>query len=211
MSEPRRWTLRLAPIDLGSARVWIEKMHSHLSAPIGGKVAVAVERSGASQFQRRSFAGLTKAPLPPAWALCCVALLGRPVSRELQAQGCAEVVRVASDRTPHAASKSLAAITRAALDLGYRRVVSSTLLGESGATYRAAGWKPVACDQRQRDWKRSDGARDAAEQPGAKVRWEAGPDAQPESLEVAELVRAMVGRVDMRPRQETLPLFSRLA
>lgn len=47
--------LRLAPIDLAPARAWIQRIHSHLDAPIGGKVAVAVElfaRSTARVFLR---------------------------------------------------------------------------------------------------------------------------------------------------------------
>lgn len=60
--------LRLAPIDLAPARAWIQRVHSHLDAPIGGKVAVAVERS-VSELQRRtsppSLLPPPPAPLPP--------------------------------------------------------------------------------------------------------------------------------------------------
>jgi hypothetical protein len=208
-----RYRLRLGPIDLSDARAFIQREHSHLDAPIGGKCAVAVER-------RRE----------EAWERCCVALLGRPVSRELQAQGCAEVLRVAAasdpapvcsccwqthgvTRTtiPHVASMCLAAISRAGLDLGYRRLVSSTLLGESGTMYIAAGWRAVACDRRERDWERSDGYRSPAGQPGAKVRWETGPDALAENMEVLALVKEMTGKITLRPRQERLPLLALVA
>lgn len=185
-------SLRLAPIGLTAARAWIQRVHSHLDAPIGGKCAVAVE------------------VLDGEWRLCCVALLGRPVSRELQSQGCAEVLRVASDRTPHAASKALAAITRAGLALGYRRLVSSTLLGESGTTYLAAGWRPVHVDLRVQNWGREGRARAPAAQPGAKVRWEAGPDALPRDERVEALVSEHAGRVEFMARQERLPLFPSL-
>jgi len=192
-------SLRLAPIDLAPARAWIQREHSHLDAPTGGKCAVAVEVLDGG-----------------GWRLCCVALLGRPVSRELQAQGCAEVLRVASDRTPHAASKALAAITRAGLALGYTRIVSSTLLGEAGTMYAAAGWRAVACRLLERgpevaEWGREGRVREPAAQPGAKVRWETGPDALPADPHVEALLRESVGRVEIRARQERLPLFAGVA
>lgn len=37
---------RLGPIDLLDARIFVQREHSHLDAPIGGKCAVAVERRG---------------------------------------------------------------------------------------------------------------------------------------------------------------------
>lgn len=185
-------TLRLAPIDLASARAWIQRVHSHLDAPIGGKAAVAIEEDG---------------------RLCCVALLGRPNARALQAQGCAEVLRVASDRTPHAAGMALAAITRAALSLGYTRIVSSTLLGEKGTMYRGTGWRPVACRLLERgpelaDWRRKGRSSKAPTQAGAKVRWEAGPSALPENPKVAAFVLEMAGKVELLPRRESLPLLA---
>ena len=180
--------LVLMPTNIQEARRFIEKHHSHLHAPVSGLCAVGVGDGVVLQ---------------------CVAMLGRPVSRELQAQGCAEVIRVASDGTEHAASKALGAITRAALALGYRRLVSSILLGEKGTSYRAAGWWPVHVEKRIREW--DCGARDYAPrpavQPGPKVRWEFGPDALPRDVEADRLVRESAGKVDLRPRPEGLPLF----
>lgn len=181
--------LTIVPIGVSDARKWIEAHHSHLHAPLGGLCAVAIATDG---------------------RICCVATLSRPVSRVLQASGaCAEINRVASDGTaPHAASKAIGALARAGIALGYRRLVSSTLLGEAGTSYRAAGWWPVACDTRERDWIRSDGERDPAAQPGAKVRWEFGPDASPIDPTVDALVRASVGGVSLRARPENLPLLA---
>lgn len=182
-------TLTLVPIGITGARKWIEAHHSHLHAPLGGLCAVAIATDG---------------------RICCVATLSRPVSRVLQASGvCAEINRVASDGTaPHAASKAIGALSRAGIAIGYRRLVSSTLLGEAGTSYRAAGWWPVAVDMRERDWIRSDGEREAAAQPGAKVRWEFGPDASPVDLAVDALVRASVGTIPLRDRPENLPLLA---
>lgn len=181
--------LRIVPCTIAEARAFVEAKHSHLHAPVGGLCAVGVARDG---------------------DLACVAILSRPVARRLQEQGCAEVVRVASDGTPHVASMALAAITRAALALGWRRIVSSTLLGEAGSSYRAAGWRPVAVGEPGQDqWNCPNRVRSAPEQAGAKVRWETGPDALPFAPDVDALVRASVGKVVIPPRTQGLgPLFA---
>jgi len=181
--------LVLMPTNIGEARKFVEKHHSHLHAPVSGLCAVGVG-DGA--------------------ALCCVAILSRPVSRMLQSQGCAEVIRVASDGTEHAASKALGAIARAALALGYRRLVSSTLLGEAGTSYRAAGWWPVAIGEpTTRGWDSHPRATAGSHvQPGQKVRWEFGPDALPRDAEVDRVVREHAGKVQLRPRPDGMPLFA---
>lgn len=181
--------LRLTPVNIRQARAFVEREHSHLHAPLSGLCAV-----GVSDGDR----------------LACVAILSRPVSRVLQAQGCAEITRVASDGTPHASSMAIGAISRAGIALGYRRLVSSILLGEAGTSYRAAGWWPVAACLKERHW--DVGARNyefrPAEQPGAKVRWEFGPDALPRDPAIDAIVRESVGKIDLKHRGESMPLFS---
>lgn len=185
MSEEKR--LRVVPVTITDARAHVARWHSHLGPPVGGLLASAVAEGD---------------------RIVCVAILGRPVSRVLQAQGCAEVTRVASDGTvPHAASMALGAIRKAALALGWRRLVSSTLLGEAGTSYRAAGWHPVALGDGG-EWAREDRPRDASAQPGGKVRWETGPDALPLDSAADAALREAVGRVAFAPRPEPeLPLF----
>ena len=114
--------LTVVPLTLTAARRHVHQHHSHLERPQGGLCAVGVADDG---------------------QLACVAILSLPRARLLNGKA-AEVIRVASDGTRHAASMCLAAITRAGLALGYTRLVSSTLLGEAGTSYRAAGWRPVA-------------------------------------------------------------------
>ena len=116
--------MKLIPITLRDAMGFVDRNHSHLPAPVGGIFAVGIEGNG---------------------SLVCVAILGRPVARNLCDGFTAEVTRVASDRTTkNAASKAIGAITRAALAVGYTRLVSYTMLGEPGTVYIACGWKPVA-------------------------------------------------------------------
>lgn len=190
--------LRIAPVTLGQARAHVERLHSHLHAPLGGLCAVGVE----ARYPSSRGDG---------WALACVAILSRPVARRLQEQGCAEVVRCASDGTPDASSMAYGAIRRAALALGWRRIVTSTLLGEAGTCLRAAGWRPVAVGEAEQfQWDNRAG-RALPAQPGAKVRWETGPDALLLDPEVDALVRASVGKVAILPRGESLPLFSEAA
>lgn len=140
-------TLRVVPVTITDARKHIERHHSHHHAPVGGLLACAVAEGD---------------------RVCCVAVLSRPVARMLDARGdVAEVTRVASDGTKHAASMCLAAVTRAALALGWRRLVSYTLLGEAGTSYRAAGWRCTGIVEASQGWH-SRGGRTIAQGGGAK-------------------------------------------
>lgn len=180
--------LTVHPCGIAEARRWVQAHHSHHHAPRSGLLAVAVHR-GEDRV--------------------CVGVAGRPVARLLDDGTTAEVTRVASvggDAARHAASMALGALVRALTALGYRRVVSYTILGESGTSYRAAGWWPVALT-RGGEWAREDRPRDGAAQPGRKVRWEHGPAALPRDAEVDAQVRAAVGAVEIPTRREVKGLF----
>lgn len=181
--------LLISPTTMQEARTYVERNHSHLHAPVGGLFAVSVKR---------------------AEEIVCVAIVGRPIARMLQNGTTCEVVRLCSDGTPHAASMALGACVRAAVALGWRRIVSSTLLGEPGACYRAAGWRPVALGNASGSagWDSRPGREGSHVQPGRKVRWEAGPDALPLDPIVDAAVRAAVGTVDIPARREVLPLLA---
>jgi hypothetical protein len=184
--------LKLAPIYIGQAKEWVNKHHSHLYAPIAGLFAVSVEDDG-----RR----------------CCVGIASIPKARALMEQGCCEIVRVASDGTKHAASMTVAALSRAAIALGYRRIVSSTLLGESGVSYSAAGWWPVHIQKKVYSWgnhTKNPGAQTQT-QPVRKVRWEFGPDALPKDKEILQQVKeAICENPGIERRPHPLPLFAEL-
>lgn len=72
--------------------------------------------------------------------LCAVAITGRPSARMLQDGTTLEITRLCSDRTKHAASKLIAACTRAAFAIGVKRMISYVLAEELGTSYLAAGW-----------------------------------------------------------------------
>jgi len=179
--------LRLAPIGVREARQHVEALHSHHHAPPGALFCVGVS-DGAR--------------------VVCVAIVSRPVARMLDATPTvAEVTRVASDGTPHAASMAIAAATRGALALGYRRLVSYTLLGESGTSYLAAGWRITGLVPPSDGWLSREGR--VVTQGGGKVRWESGPDALPADGAAALVAGMCAGRVEIPARPETPSLFTR--
>lgn len=183
-------TLRLAPTTLDAARRWIRDVHSHHPPPRRIMHGVAVECDG---------------------RVVCIAVTERPKARGLCDGRTIEVTRVASDgSTEHAASKAIAAIARGVIALGWTRVVSYTLLGEAGTSYRAAGWWPTGI-VRGRQWSCESRPRESVAQPGDKVRWEFGPDAMPRAADLDAYVREMTGRVVIPSKPaDGEPLFARL-
>jgi len=182
-------TLHVKPITIADARHFVQRHHSHLDAPVGALFAVAI-----TEEER----------------VVCVAVVSRPIGRRLQNGWTCEVTRCASDGTaPHAASMAYGAARRGAVALGWRRVVTSTILGESGTCLRAAGFVPVAVgpESGSRGWNSRAGREGSHVQPGRKVRWESGPDALPMDPEVDRLVRESVGKIDIPGRRERMPLF----
>lgn len=173
-------TIEVRLIRIPSAQQACDRWHSHHNPPLSGKFAVG------------------------AWVgdrCVCVAIVGRPIARALDTGVVLEVVRLASDgSTRGAASAVLRACVREALARGVRRLVSYTLLGEVGACYRAARWRPVKVT-RGGQWDTPARRRREAIQPGRKVRWEAGPDALPRDDEAQRAIAQHAGRVELARRE----------
>ena len=72
--------------------------------------------------------------------LCGVAICGRPVARYLDDGLTLEILRCCTDGTGNACSKLYGACCRIGFDMGYERIVTYTLVSESGASLRAAGF-----------------------------------------------------------------------
>ncbi len=112
-------TLVVVPLTLREAASFIERHHRHHKPPRGMKFAVGVQRAG---------------------VLVGVATAGRPVA-------CAygprviEVNRTCTDGTRNANSMLYGAVRRAAVAMGYEKVITYTEESESGATLRAAGFR----------------------------------------------------------------------
>jgi hypothetical protein len=112
--------VELKPISLKHASAFVAEHHRHHDAPQGGKFALA------------------------AWhedELVGVAIVGRPVSRMLDNGLTAEVIRVATNGTRNACSFLYGAAKRAAQAMGYRTVITYTLIEEPGSSLRAVGWQ----------------------------------------------------------------------
>lgn len=114
-----------------------------------------------------------------------VAVVGRPVSRELQAQlpDLLEVTRVCTWGHPalrrNAASKLYAAAAQVARSLGYDRLVTYTLHGvESGGSLVASGWVCTGVTDTRaggHSWRCDARPHASTSAPtGTKMRWERG-------------------------------------
>lgn len=147
--------LRIAPTSLSEACRWVEMVHRHHAPPRGHRASVSV--------------------VDGAGTLHGVAIIGRPVSRILQAAGYLEVTRVATDGTPNAASMLYGAARRIGTALGYpvHRIITYTLAEEPGTSLVAAGWVRDG-QTRGGSWDRPGRAREDRHPTGAKMRWAAG-------------------------------------
>lgn len=72
--------------------------------------------------------------------LCGVAIVGRPRSRHVDQCMTVEVLRLCTDGTANACSKLYGACRRAALALGYERLITYILESENGASLKASGF-----------------------------------------------------------------------
>lgn len=138
-------------VSRAEANAVIREWHSHLKPVVG------------SIFQLGAFDGDE---------LVGVVVAGRPSSREYDYRKVIEVTRLCTNGHPNAASVLLGRARRVAAAYGFERLVSYTLDGESGTSYKAAGWTQTAWLP-ARAWKRSEGKLRANEVAGhAKRRWE---------------------------------------
>lgn len=144
--------LELQPISYAEACEFIRQNHSHHLPPQGWKFGLAVNDG-------KQIVG--------------VVTVGRPVARMLDDGWTLELTRCCTDRTPHVASKLYAAAWRATRALGYRRLVTYTLLEEPGTSLQAAGWKCLG-QAGGGTWNREARKRIDLHPIGQKMLWEAG-------------------------------------
>lgn len=147
MTQPRAVKVRACGLTV--ARVGVARVHRHHAPPAGGLVAFEALVGG----------------WPRAWAI-----VGRAVSRVLDAAGWVEVTRVASDGAGNACSALYGAAARWARRRG-SPIHTYTLAIEPGTSLRAAGWVPVG-RTRGRRWSCPSCPRAArADEAYDKVRW----------------------------------------
>lgn len=142
--------LTVVPITLREAHAFVSLYHRHHSPSRGGIFAVACATGPAIRG---------------------VAVVGRPVARQLQDGYTAEVTRLATDGVRNGCSLLYAAAWRAARAMGYRRIVTYILGTESGISLRAADWKAVH-QTRAESWHREARPRVDTAPLQEKIRWE---------------------------------------
>ncbi|GAA4226000.1 hypothetical protein GCM10022254_09460 [Actinomadura meridiana] len=130
--RPPTGDLRIVPVRFVDACGFVAMWHRHHAPPVGHKFTLGIADE--------------------ADVLRGVAIVGRPVARFLDDGLTLEVTRTATDGTANANSMLYAAAWRAAKALGYRRLITYTQDGESGASLRAAAWRVVAERPARRGW-----------------------------------------------------------
>jgi hypothetical protein len=125
--------LVLRPTTIKEANRVVGLWHRHNRPVHGALFAVGVEREG---------------------ALVGVAIVGRPIGRNAQDGVTCEIVRVATDGTYNACSMLYGACCRAAKALGYRKVLTKTLVSEPGSSLKASGFQEDGSIKAGLDWDR---------------------------------------------------------
>jgi L-amino acid N-acyltransferase YncA len=151
MPSTHRGGIRVTPISIQEANAFIEAHHRHHKPALSGLFAVACSENDEVRG---------------------VAIVGRPVARNLYDGYTAEVTRLCTDGTKNACSMLYAACWRAARALGYQRLVTYTLPEEGGASLRAAGWRLVG-QTGGGSWSRPGRPRIDKHPTIPKFRWEA--------------------------------------
>ncbi len=144
--------LTLLPTSIADASAFVAQHHRHHKPPPGGLFAVAVADDSGIRG---------------------VAIVGRPVARMANDGWTVEITRVATDGAKNACSMLYAACRRAALALGWRKLITYTLPEEGGASLRAAGWRVVAERTGGGSWSRERRPRVDKHPLQQKIRWEA--------------------------------------
>ena len=112
--------LTIAPSSLSEANAFVAQFHRHNKPTVGHKWSIACMDGNRK---------------------CGVAIVGRPVSRHLDNGETVEILRVCTDGTRNACSFLYGACARIAKDMGYARIITYTLITESGSSLRASGFQ----------------------------------------------------------------------
>lgn len=121
-------SLKPVPVSFDEACKFVKRFHRHHRPPVGCKFCI-----GVADYAQNTEPGTQR-------ALNGVAIVGRPVSRMLDDGWTLEVTRTCTDGTPNANSFLYGRCWQIAVNEGFRRLVTYTQDGESGATLRATGW-----------------------------------------------------------------------
>lgn len=143
--------LRIVPITQAEANAFIEAHHRHHKPALGRVFDLAVADGD----------GVVRG----------VATVGRPVARALDNGWTLEVNRLCTDGARNACSMLYGAAWRVARELGWRKLVTYTLLEEGGASLRGAGWRCLG-ERRGGSWSCSSRPRVDTHPLQEKLCWE---------------------------------------
>lgn len=113
----------LRPCELAEASAYIRKHHRHHDPSQGHRFSLKALRDG---------------------KIVGVACVGRPVGKTQQDGETVEITRLCTDGTPNAVSFLVGACKRAARALGWKRMISYTLVEEPGSAWKASGMEQTA-------------------------------------------------------------------
>lgn len=144
-------SLFIRPVSLKEANLWVTVLHRHHRAAQRHKFSICVRDE--KDFIRG------------------IAIVGRPISRNLDNGITAEVIRLCTDGTPNACSMLYRACWRSCKAMGYEKIVTYILQSESGISLRAAGWllEDAACGGSS--WSRESREREDKHPLEKKQRW----------------------------------------
>jgi hypothetical protein len=152
MTRTKGPKLTIIPCTIAEANEFVRRYHRHHRPVVGHKFSLAV--------------------VDEADNIRGVAIVGRPVSRELDNGLTLEVTRVATDGCPNACSALYGACRRATFALGYKRLVTYILKTEPGTSLKAAGWKLIGAAGGG-SWNCPSRPRVDTHPTQTKLRWEA--------------------------------------
>lgn len=115
-------SLVIRPITLREANAYVAQYHRHNIPTNGHKWSLACYEGD---------------------RLCGVAIAGQPIARRLDDGETIEVRRVCTDGTFNACSILYGACARVAKEMGYKRIITYTLVTEPGTSLKASGWKDM--------------------------------------------------------------------
>lgn len=146
--------LEVQPITRKEAHAFVAQHHRHHKPAVGDKFCI-----GLNDGER----------------VVGVIVVGRPVARAFDDGWTAEVTRCCVlEGVKNGSSKLYAAAWRAARAMGYRRLITYTLVEESGVSLKAAGWREIyRTADRDRSWSCPSRPRVDAHPLGQKILWEA--------------------------------------
>lgn len=111
--------LKVRPISIHEANVFVERFHRHHGIKTGCRFAIAV-------YEGEQLHG--------------VAICSNPVARNADDGLTLEVARLCTDGTYNACSMLYGACARIAKDMGFRKIQTYILESESGTSLKASGW-----------------------------------------------------------------------